>query len=90
MAKTSLVQVRVDDDLKASADALFAHLGLDTQTAIRMFLRQSVMRDGLPFEVSADPFYSAGNTRALERSLRELRDGKTVTKTMDELRAMEQ
>lgn len=38
---------------------------------------------------AADPFYSAANMRALEKSACELREGKIVVKTMDELEAME-
>ncbi|HCR69627.1 MAG TPA: type II toxin-antitoxin system antitoxin, RelB/DinJ family, partial [Erysipelotrichaceae bacterium] len=34
----STIQVRVDDDLKSKADALFKELGIDTTSAIRMFL----------------------------------------------------
>ena len=29
------LQVRVDDDLKAKADSLFASIGLDTSSAVR-------------------------------------------------------
>lgn len=43
------IQIRIDDKLKAEADALFADIGLDTSTAIRAFLRQSVICQGLPF-----------------------------------------
>ena len=32
------LQLRVDDSLKAKADALFSSLGLDTSTAVRIFL----------------------------------------------------
>ena len=46
------IQVRVDDNMKAAADSLFASLGLDTSTAVRMFLMASLERDGLPFAVS--------------------------------------
>jgi DNA-damage-inducible protein J len=49
MAKT--IQVRVDYNLKASADMLFASLGLDTSTAIRMFLTASMESGGIPFRV---------------------------------------
>ena len=49
------VQVRVDDDLKARADKLWASLGIDTSTAVRMFLVASLERHGLPFEVRHDP-----------------------------------
>lgn len=50
MAKT--IQVRVDDHLKDSADALFASLGLDTSTAVRMFLIAAMAAGGIPFMVT--------------------------------------
>ncbi|MCL1919416.1 MAG: type II toxin-antitoxin system RelB/DinJ family antitoxin [Peptococcaceae bacterium] len=49
MAKT--IQVRVDDQLKESADILFSSLGLDTSTAIRMFLIAAMDVGGIPFAV---------------------------------------
>lgn len=48
----STIQVRVDDDLKSKADALFKELGTDTISAIRMFLTQAVAYDGIPFEIN--------------------------------------
>ncbi len=45
------LNVRVDENLKKEANELFADLGLDMSTAINMFLRQSVIRNALPFEV---------------------------------------
>ena len=54
MAKT--IQVRVDDELKDAADTLFTSLGLDTSTAVRMFLVTSTETGGIPFVIgrSAD------------------------------------
>ena len=49
MPKT--IQVRVDDQLKDSADTLFNSLGLDTSTAVRMFLVASTEAGGIPFQV---------------------------------------
>ena len=49
MAKT--IQVRVDDQLKESADTLFMSLGLDTSTAVRMFLIAAMEMGGIPFAV---------------------------------------
>ena len=43
------IQVRVDDNTKTAADSLFSSLGLDTSTAVRMFLMASLDHDGLPF-----------------------------------------
>ena len=50
MSKT--IQVRVDDQLKDSADKLFSSLGLDTSTAIRIFLVASMNAGGIPFAVT--------------------------------------
>jgi DNA-damage-inducible protein J len=45
------IQVNVDDNMKTAADSLFAALGLDTSTAIRMFISAAVEHDGIPFSV---------------------------------------
>jgi DNA-damage-inducible protein J len=45
------LQIRMDDNLKASADSLFAGLGLDTPTAVRIFLSAAIEHNGLPFAV---------------------------------------
>ena len=45
------LNVRIDENLKKQASELFADLGLDMSTAVNIFLRQAVMKDGLPFEV---------------------------------------
>ena len=50
MAKT--IQVRVDDELKDSADSLFTSLGLDTSTAVRMSLVASIDVGGIPFAIT--------------------------------------
>ena len=44
-------QLRLDDTLKQKADSLFSSLGLDTSTAIRMFLTMAVETGGIPFDV---------------------------------------
>ena len=48
---TKTIQVRVDEQLKNSVDALFASLGLDTSTAIRMFLVAAMEAGGIPFAI---------------------------------------
>ena len=49
MAKT--IQVRVDDQLKESVDLLFTSLGMDTSTAVRIFLIAAMEAGGIPFDV---------------------------------------
>ncbi|MDR2031894.1 MAG: type II toxin-antitoxin system RelB/DinJ family antitoxin [Azoarcus sp.] len=46
------INIRLDDDLKARAETLFAELGMNMTTAITVFLRQSLLRGGIPFEIT--------------------------------------
>jgi addiction module RelB/DinJ family antitoxin len=50
---SKLLQVRLDDTLKAAADSIFASMGLDTSTAVRMFLTAAIETRSLPFEVKS-------------------------------------
>ncbi|MCL2149678.1 MAG: type II toxin-antitoxin system RelB/DinJ family antitoxin [Dehalococcoidia bacterium] len=45
------IQVRIDDNVKTEADTLFSALGLDTSTAVRMFIAAAIENDGMPFAV---------------------------------------
>lgn len=73
MAQSALIQVRIDDSLKKEADALFSDLGLDTPTAIRIFLKQAIKQQGLPFDV-VQPMPNAETIAAMEESDRISRD----------------
>ena len=46
---TSLLQVRVDESLKSEASTIYENLGIDLSTAVRMFLKRSVLENGIPF-----------------------------------------
>ena len=48
---TSIVQFRVDDDLKNEATKIYEELGIDLSTAMRMFLKRSVIVNGIPFSM---------------------------------------
>lgn len=49
---TTLVQVRIDEELKNQATAVYEELGIDLSTAVRMFLKRSVMVNGVPFNMT--------------------------------------
>ena len=48
---TTNINVRIDSELKKSAEELFNDLGLNMSAAITMFLKSAVSHDGIPFEV---------------------------------------
>jgi addiction module RelB/DinJ family antitoxin len=49
MAQTSVIQVRVDAELKKEAENLFNEMGLDISSAMRLFLKQAIIHNGIPF-----------------------------------------
>lgn len=48
---TKAIQIRVEEKLKRDADLVFEDLGLDTPTAIRLFLKKVVVSQSIPFEL---------------------------------------
>ena len=59
------LQIRIDDVLKQNSDSLFAGLGLDTPTAVRIFLTAAQEYNGFPFPVQHRSF-SSETMRAIE------------------------
>ena len=49
-----MLQVRIDDDLKNRASALFNELGIDLSTAVRIFFMKCIAVGGLPFEMNVN------------------------------------
>ena len=66
----SLVQIRLDDELKAEATAVYEALGIDLPTAVRMFIKRSVLVNGIPFSMTL-PAGEYKATRAL-RAIQEI------------------
>ena len=69
-------QVRIDEELKRQSMELFSQLGIDMSSAINMFLKQCVMRGGLPFAVEI-PQYRSEVLEAMEEARRISKDPNT-------------
>lgn len=67
---TSVMQIRVDDDLKDNAAAVFDKLGIDTPTAVRMFMKRVVLENGIPFRMTL-PKTETNESRAV-RAMKQL------------------
>ena len=57
------ISVRVDDAVKHEAEQTFDEIGLSMNTAITIFLKACAREKRIPFELTADPFYSSANQR---------------------------
>jgi DNA-damage-inducible protein J len=75
MSNTINVTIRLDRDVKESAECLFHDLGMNLSTAFNIFARQSLRLGKIPFEI-ADPFYSEKNQARLAQSIAHANEGK--------------
>lgn len=80
MNATATIQTRVSMTLKQEAERLFASIGIDMTSAIRLFLTQSVVQQKIPFEsVAPEERFTAETVAAMEES-RAISEGRIPAK----------
>jgi len=86
---TSLLQVRVEDSLKDQAAVVFENLGIDTSTAVRMFLKRAVMENGIPFKMTLPktPYAAERGYRAMVEMSESAEKNGLSDMTLDEINA---
>lgn len=77
MAQT-LVNIRMDEELKKNMEQTCQELGMNMTTAITIFAKKMTREKRIPFDVSVDPFYSESNMAHLRRGVEALNAGKGV------------
>ncbi len=66
-ANSVKLQVRMERSLKEEVEEIFAEMGLDTTTAVRMFFTKVARTRSIPFLLKAEPeFTPEQETRILE------------------------
>jgi len=83
------IQFRTDEATKNQSNAVFQYLGITMSDAINIFLRQSILRGGLPFEITI-PKYNETTLAALadmEQSKGKGIRGKSVESALADLKA---
>jgi len=88
MAQT-LVNIRMDEDLKKSMERTCRELGMNMTTAFTIFAKKVSREQRIPFDVSVDPFYSERNMAAIDDAAERIKQGRVIVKTLEELEAME-
>lgn len=76
MAQT-LINIRIDEDLKKSFESVCQDLGINTTTAFTIFAKKMAREQRIPFDVSIDPFYSEANMTRLRKSIDGVTSGKS-------------
>ncbi|MCL2088924.1 MAG: type II toxin-antitoxin system RelB/DinJ family antitoxin [Oscillospiraceae bacterium] len=83
MSQTINVTIRLEKDIKESAENLFNNLGMNLSTAFNIFARQSLRQGKIPFEIY-DPFYSEKNQKRLARSIANAESGRVTVRELIE------
>jgi DNA-damage-inducible protein J len=78
------VNVRIEEKTKKAASKVFSDIGMDMSSGIKVFLRQVVNENGLPFKPTKIP---AEIRAQWERGIAEARKNGKVYKSVDEVLA---
>lgn len=78
MARTVNVNFRMDENLKKNMEIICNEMGLSMSTAFTIFAKKVLKERRIPFEISADPFYSESNIAHLKRGIKALNEGKGI------------
>lgn len=76
MSETTMVNFRMDSELKHGMESVCREMGLTMTSAFTMFAAKVCRERRIPFEVNADPFYSAANMAHLAKVTAEIDGGR--------------
>ena len=71
----AMINFRIDEDLKKSMEQTCADMGLSMTAAFTIFAKKVSKEKRIPFEISADPFYSEKNMAYLEKVISDIEAG---------------
>ncbi len=66
------ISLRIDDEVKKNAEQVCSDIGISMSTAITIYLKKLGREKRIPFELSADPFYSDENIARLRKSIAQM------------------
>ena len=86
MEKTATLNLRVNPDVKKSAESILSQLGVPMATAVDMFLKQISLTGGIPFSVTlpkapdninAEKMSAAQIRKLIDDGLTDIENGRT-------------
>lgn len=87
MSKTTSIYARVEPEIKEQAEKVLSQLGIPMSNAINVFLRQVVLQNGLPFELtlnrskplSYDDMTEEAFDCEIEKGYKSFKEGRVLT-----------
>lgn len=78
MAHT-MVNFRMDSELKRKMDKICKEMGLTPTAAYTLFATKVIQERRIPFEITADPFFSKQNIERLNRAISDIKAGRNMS-----------
>lgn len=72
------VNFRMDGEVKKEMEQACKEMGLTLTSAFNMFAAKVAREKRIPFDVTADPFYSEENMKHLRNAVKALNEGKGI------------
>lgn len=79
----AMVNFRMDEELKKNMEQTCKEMGITMTAAFTMFATKVSREKGIPFEITADPFYSESNIRYLNSVISDIESGKSKLQEHD-------
>jgi DNA-damage-inducible protein J len=80
---TRTISTRLDVETKAKFEKFCDGVGITPSTAFKMFAKNVVKKQRIPFDIEEDPFYSESNINYLSKMMDDYDSGKAVLETHD-------
>ena len=74
----AMVNFRMDADLKKDMENICKDMGLTPTAAYTIFAKKVTQERRIPFEIVADPFYSAENMERLRKAASDMKAGRNI------------
>ena len=84
------VTLRMEDNVKEALDDMLDSMGMNIATFYNIYTLRTLRDRKIPFDITApaDPFYSDANVAQIKKAQEQIKNGETVTVSLDKLEAM--
>ena len=72
----AMINFRIDENIKKEMEKICREMGMSMTTAFTIFATKVTKEKRIPFEITADPFYSESNMKYLEKIITDIESGK--------------
>lgn len=82
------IQIRIDEKTKRSVQKVLAELGLDMSTAVKAYLKQIELHEGIPLKLVTKNGLTPQEEKEIIKASRQARRGENVSKSFKSAKAL--